>query len=232
MEENPTNQASKKRLLLAWYIDFLFFMTLWGLLTYFLSLENSLPIWAPYLTFLVVRTVATKFVGSIGYSFLSIDKDSLSVNQDIFSKENWLTILLGVVLLLEGTKQLVRWTQMFVSQPAFGFFPDESTQVLIHLVFGVLSILAGYWFLKLDIRGFMVGMGVASMNLISDGLSWKLWDPIVEKMIVSRREVEGLPVREGEIEMMQSFMPEGLVVFAIVSIIAMLISYPKFKRAQ
>ena len=229
MEENPTNQASKKRLLLAWYIDFLFFMTLWGLLTYFLSLENSLPIWAPYLTFLIVRTLATKFIGSIGYSFLSIDKDNLSVNPNILSRENWLSILVGVVLLLEGTKQLVRWTQMFVSQPAFGFFPDESTQIFIHLLFGVFSILAGYWFLKLDIRGFIAGMAVTIASLISDGLSWKLWDPVIEKMIISRREVEGLPVREGEIEIMQSLMPEGLVVFAAVSMIAMLVSYPKFK---
>ncbi len=230
MEDNPTNQASKKRLLLAWYIDFLFFMTLWGLLTYFLSLENSLPIWAPYLTFLIVRTLATKFIGSIGYSFLSIDKDNLSVNPNILSTENWLSILVGVVLLLEGTKQLVRWTQVFVSQPAFGFFPDESTQVLIHLLFGVFSILAGYWFLKLDIRGFIAGMAVTIASLISDGLSWKLWDPVIEQMVLSRREVEGLPVREGEIEMMQSLMPEGLVVFAVVSMIAMLISYPKFKN--
>jgi hypothetical protein len=231
MEDNNIGQASKKRLLLSWYIDFLFFMTLWGLLSYFMKLEDSVPFWAPYVIFLVVRAVTSKFIGSIGYNFLSIDKNSVSVNQDILRRENWLSILLGVLLILEGTKQLVRWTQMFVSQPAFGFFPDETTQIIIHLVFGALSILAGYWFLKLDIKGFIAGIGVALLNLISDGLSWKLWDPVVEQMILKRREVQGLPVRDGEIEMMQSLMPEGIFVVAIVGLIAMIITYPRFKNA-
>ena len=55
MEESNINQASKKRLLISWYIDFLFFMTLWGLLSY--------------------------FIGSIGYSFLSIEKSSMCVEK-------------------------------------------------------------------------------------------------------------------------------------------------------
>ena len=231
MEENNINQASKKRLLLSWYIDFLFFMTLWGLLSFFVKLEESVPFWAPYAAFLVIRAATTKYIGSIGYSFLSIDKNGLSVSDNILRKENWLSILLGVLLILEGTKQLVRWTQMFVSQPAFGFFPDEATQIVIHLAFGALSILAGYWFLKLDIRGLFAGIGVALINLVSDGLSWNLWDPVVEQMVLKRREVQGLPVREGEVEMMQSLMPEGIVVIAIVSIIAIAITYPKFRNA-
>ncbi len=231
MEENSINKASKKRLILSWYIDLLFFMTLWGLLSYFIKLEESVPFWAPYVVFLVIRAATSKYFGSIGYSFLSIDKNSMCVNEGIFKRENWLSILLGVLLILEGTKQIVRWTQMFVSQPAFGFFPDEATQILIHLAFGVLSILAGYWFLKLDIRGFIAGIGVAVINLISYALSWKLWDPVVEQMVLKRKEIQGVPVRDGEIEMMQSLLPEGIIVVAIVSIIAMAITYPKFKNA-
>ncbi|WP_027156854.1 hypothetical protein [Methylobacter luteus] len=231
MDNQSINQASKKRLLLSWYLDFLFFMTLWVLLSYFLGLDESMPFWEPYVVFVVIRLITSKFIGSIGYTFLSINKDDMSVNNDILIKENWLTILLGVLLVLEGTKQLVRWTQMFVSQPAFGFFPDETTQIVIHLAFGVFFILAGYWFLKLDVKGIIVGIGVALLNLVSDVLSWKLWDPVVEQMVLKRREVQGLPVREGEIEMMQSFMPEGMVVVATIGIIAMAITYPRFKNA-
>lgn len=230
MEENTINKASKKRLVLAWYIDFLLFMALWGLLSYFIGLDSSIPFWAPYLAFVIIRTVATRLIGSIGYSFLSIDKDSLCVNPGLLGRENWLSMLLGVLLILEGTKQLVRWTQIFVSQPAFGFFPDDGTQILIHIVTGGLCILAGYWFLKLDIRGFITGIGVALINLISDGLSWGLWDPVVEKMLMARKELQGLPVREGELEFMQSLMPEGLIAAALVMIIAMIITYPKLKR--
>ncbi len=72
-------------------------------------------------------------------------------------------------------------------------------------------------------------MGVALLSLISDGLSWKLWGPVVEKVLLSRREVQYLSVREGELEIMQALMPEGLVVVDVITIIAMVISYPKFK---
>lgn len=231
MEESSINQASKKRLLISWYIDFLFFMSFWGLLSYFMKLEESVPFWAPYAAFLVIRALTSKFIGSIGYSFLSIDKSSMCVEENILRRENWLSILLGVLLVLEGTKQLVRWTQMFVSQPAFGYFPDQTIQIVIHLAFGSISILAGYWFLKLDIRGFIAGISVALINLISIGLSWKLWDPVVEQMVLIRREVQGIPVRDGEVEMMQSLMPEGMLAVATVGIITMAITYPKFKNA-
>ena len=231
MEESNTNLATKKRLLLSWYIDFLFFMALWGLLSYFMKLEESVPFWTPYLAFLLIRAITSKCIGSIGFSFLSIDKNTMCVNEEIFRRENWLSILLGVLLILEGTKQLVRWTQMFVSQPAFGYFPDETTQIIIHLALGSISILAGYWFLKLNIRGFIAGISVTLISVISDALSWKLWDPVVEKMVLTRREVQGLPVRDGEVEMMQSLMPEGMLVVAGVSIIAMAVTYPRFKNA-
>ena len=214
MEEQNIFQASRKRLLLSWYIDFLLFITVWELLSYFLNIKDSVPFWAPYAAFLAVRTISYKNMGSIGSTFMSIDKDSMCVKEDIFKRENWLTILLGVLLILEGSKQLVRWTQAFVSQPAFGFFPDETTQIIIHLAFGSLSIVAGYWFL---------------ISLISALLSWELWGPVVEQMVITRREIQGLPVREGEIELMQSIMPQGSMIAIVVVIIAMVFSYKRFK---
>jgi len=231
MEQPEMIQASRKRLLLSWYIDFLLFITVWELLSYFLSIKESVPPWAPYAAFLAVRTISYKFIGSIGSAFMSIDKDGLYVNEGIFKKENWLTILLGVLLILEGTKQLVRWTQVFVSQPAFGFFPDETTQIIIHLLFGSLSIVAGYWFLKLDIRGLMVGIAVGLVSVISDLLSWELWGPVVEQMVITRREVQDFPVREGEIELMQSLMPQGSVIAIVVALVAMAFTYKRFKAA-
>ena len=224
--------ASKKRLLLSWYIDFLLFMTLWVLLSYFLNLGEIIPFWSPYVLFIIIRAFAGKYVGSIGYLFLGIDKESSTVRSYIFERENWLTILLGVLFVLEGTKQLVRWTQLFVSQPVLGFFPDETTQVLIQLIFGASSIVAGYWFLRLDIKGFYLGIVVALFHLVSDALSWQLWDPVVEKMVIARRELQGIPVREGEIEFMQSLFPEGQLAAAVLAIIAMLFTIKRFKNAK
>jgi hypothetical protein len=137
---------------------------------------------------------------------------------------------MGVLFILEGTKQLVRWTQIFVPQPAFGFFPDDLTQVLIHIVFGISSILAGYWFLKLNIKGLYLGVSVAIVHVTSDALSWKLWDPVVEKMVVARSELQGIPVRDGEVAFMQSLFPEGLLLAAGLAIIAMLFTYKRFRN--
>lgn len=224
--------VSKKRLFLSWYIDFIFFMTLWGLLSYFLSLDSTFPFWAPYLLFMIIRASYGKYISSIGYVFLGIDNESKTVKPNIFEQENWLTILLGVLFIGEGAKHLVRWTQMFVSQPFFGFFPDEITQVVIHIIFGAFFILAGYWFLKLNIKGLYLGVSVAILNIASDALSWNLWDPVVEKMTVARREVQGIPVREGEVEFMQALFPEGMLVAGGIAIIAMLFTYKRFKNAK
>ena len=226
-----TYQASKKRLFLSWYIDFLFFMTLWGLLSYFLGLEATIPFWVPYLLFVVIRAISGKFIGSIGYLFLGINKETKTVNPNIFNRENWLTVLLGVLLILEGTKQLVRWTQMFVPQPIFGFFPDDTTQIIIHVALGVSSILAGYWFLRLNIKGFYLAVSVAMANIASDVLSWSLWDPVVEKMVLARRELQKIPVRDGEIELMQLLFPEGMILAAGLAVIAMLFTFKRFNRA-
>ncbi len=223
--------ASKKRLLLSWYIDFLFFMTLWGLLSYFLSIEASIPFWVPYLLFMAIRVVSGKYIGSIGYIFLGIEKETKAVNPDIFKRENWLTILLGALLVLEGTKQIVRWSQLFVPQPIFGFIPDNITQIIVHVVLGISSILAGYWFLKLNIKGFYLAVSVAVMNIVSDALSWNLWDPIVEKMVFARREFQGIPVKDGEVEFMQALFPEGMILMASFAVIAMLFTYRRFNNA-
>ncbi len=120
---------------------------------------------------------------------------------------------------------------MFVSQPVFGFFPDDLTQIIIHAVLGGASILAGYWFLKLNIKGFYLAISVAIVNIVSDALSWNLWDPVVEEMVLARRELQGLPVRDGEIEFMQSLFPESMILVVGLAVIAMLFTYRRFKSA-
>ena len=229
LEDHAPIEVTNKRLLLSWYLDFLFFMTVWGLLVYFLRIADGLPFWVPFMVFLALRKLTSRYIDSIGYKCLSIDGDNMSVDRDIHVKETWLSITLGVLLILDGTKKLVRWTEMYVSQPTFGFFPDDTTQIVIHVVLGCVSILAGFWFFKLDIRGLVAGIAVALFELASALFSWDMWDPVVEQMVLVRREVQGLPVREGEVEFMQAVFPEGIVVFALIIIVAMVSTYPRFK---
>jgi hypothetical protein len=117
------------------------------------------------------------------------------------------------------------------TQPIFGFFPEDTTQITIYVLLGVSSILAGYWFLTLNIKGFYLAVSVAIVNIASDALSWGLWDPVVEKMVLARRELQGLPVRDGEIEFMQSLFPEGMLLASTLAVVAMLFTYKRFKNA-
>jgi hypothetical protein len=222
--------ASRKRLILSWYIDFLFFISLWMLLDYFFEVEVLAPVWLPYTLFVAIRLITQKYIGSIGLISLSINKDTMQVNETVYDNENWITIFLGVLLILEGTKKLVRWTEIYVSQPVFGFFPDDNTQIIIYVVYGMLSILAGYWFLKLNIKGLFLGLSIVLVNMTSDALSWRLWDPVVEEMVLKRRETYGIPVREGEVEFMQSIFPEWILIFASIALFAMLFTFKRFKK--
>lgn len=223
--------ASRKRILLAWYIDLLLFSVLWGLLSYYLNLEIHLPIWVQYACFVIIEVIVLKTVGSVGYVFLGINLASGAVEPDTFQRESWLTILIGVLLILEGTKQSVRWTQINVPIPAFGFFPDEFTQIAIHVAFGISTIVAGYWFLRLEIWGMYLGILLCFLSMISDALSWKLWDPVVANIVTARKEFQGRPVRDGEIEFMQQVMPEGMLIAAALLIVAMLLTYKRFVKS-
>jgi hypothetical protein len=42
--------------------------------------------------------------------------------------------------------------------------------------------------------------------------TWREWDGYAVEHVVRRRAYQGLPVREGEIEFIQSLMPEGMLV--------------------
>ena len=123
---------------------------------------------------------------------------------------------------------MVRWSQIFVPQPVFGFFPDDVTQILIHMLLGFSSILAGYWYLKLNIKGFYLAVTVAIVSMVSDALSWNLWDSVVEKMVLARRELQGLPVRDGEMEFMQSLFPEGMLLATGLAVVAMFLTRKRF----
>ncbi len=74
-------------------------------------------------------------------------------------------------------------------------------------------------------------MSVALIHIISDALSWKLWDPVVEEIVIARKELQGIPVRDGEIEFMQSLFPEGMLVATSMMVIAMFCTHKKFKSA-
>ena len=222
--------ASKKRLFLSWYLDLLFFLSAWGLLAHAMKDNVAFPGWLPYVVFVVVRSLTGKLVGSIGYRALSIDRATQKVNAAIYANESWLTMLIGVGFILEGTKQLVRWTTMYVPYPLFGAIPDDTTQIAVRVAFGLWAIVAGLGFLKLRPYGLFFGLSFLLVSLGSDLLSASLWDSVVAELVHVRRTTQGLPVREGEVEIMQALMPEALLLLTLALLVATASTYGRFKR--
>jgi hypothetical protein len=221
--------ASKKRMFLAWYLDFILFMALTRIATYFLLPSKELPFWMAFIVFVVVEVAANKTLGSPGMHMLSINRNR-EVDPSIFHRQNWLSILIGVFLILEGTKQLVRWTQFVVPKPFFGYLPDPFLQIILSIISGLILVATGYMFLKLNRFGLWLGLATAAGTVVSCMLSWQLWDQVVVEIVEARRECQGIPVRENEIEMMQLLMPEAIIIVAVISMVAMLFTAKQFKE--
>ena len=224
--------ASKKRLFLAWYIDLLFFLTAWWLFTHLFGIGLNISEGIPTILFSILWFFARKHIGSFGYYFLAIDKNKNIVSPNIYENESWLTLLIGVLSILSGTKAIVRSIQTYIPFPYFGTIPDDNTQILIQNSMGILLILCGYWFLKLNIKGLYLGVSMVVINLFSLILSWTLWDPIIEKMVIARRQVQGLPIEPKRIEAMQAIFPEGFIFGILLIIIMMLLCLKRLKNYQ
>ncbi len=222
-------KASRKRKVLSWYLDIIFFLTLWGLIVHFFSPDNKIPIWIPTIIFLIIKIVIQKyfFPFGIGNLILSINSDD-EVDTTIHYRETWITMLIGVVLINSGLKSMVRWTQIYVETPFMGGIPDYLFQIFINLIFGILTVTAGYMFFKMIKSGIWLGIILNIIEIISSLMSWELWDEVVVKMVMERRKFQGLSVREGEIEFMQKLIPEGTILFAFILIILMLFSLKRF----
>lgn len=234
MEINIQNgawiEASLKRVLLAWYIDFLFFMVLWVPLGYLVGIQG-IPFWLPYIAFIVIRPLVAKYIGSIGNHALSISGHNNAVDEHILNRESWLTMLIGVLLILDGTKMIVRWTEVLVSQPWFGVFLQDNLQVSIQVAVGIASIISGYWVLRLDVKGWIAGLILSTLYSLSIIFSWHLWDPVVEQMVLKHRAFQGFEIGGGEIEFMQTVIPEGLLFFSLSLGVIILFNRDRFSRS-
>ena len=225
-------QASWLRRLLSWYLDLLVFLTAWGLLEYFAARWMALPPWVPYLAFLALTFPARRWLGSPGMLALGIDRVSGAVTAPAFARESWLTLLLGVLFVLDGTKQLVRWTQLMVPQPFLFFFPkDDSAQIAISVASGALSVVAGWWLLKVDRRGLWLALALVAVYLVTVVFHWNTWDGIAADMVTQRRALQGLPVRPNEVERMQMIVPEGFAALGALLAAGLLLSWRRFTRA-
>ena len=125
---------------------------------------------------------------------------------------------------------MVRWTMWNPPIPFFGQPTEEPVSVVIYLISGMFEVFVAVCLYRVDIRAIVIGIPYNLVQLTSGILSWELWDSWVAEMVLRRREYQGLPVREGEVEYMQSLTPEFLIATLAVGIVLLLLAIPRLRR--
>lgn len=216
--------ASKKRKAIAIYIDFLLFSASVTLIVWALGrLDPDLSdtqLWIQLVLFAVVEWVLLKvFSWSPGYWALGIYRssepgsaDNLVVDPRIRVSERWWTILFGVLAVLDGTKSAIRWALWHPPIPFMGFQLPQMTSVVISVSIGCALCVVGLLVLRCYRGAALAGVALYGIALVSSILSYDLWVSWAALDVVARREYQGLPVREGEVEFMQQFVPVATMI--------------------
>lgn len=220
-----TIAVSRKRMLLAVYVDLLLFLIVWGLVNFLIGGQAHFI--GGFIVFAVIRVITWKLNVAPGLYFLSIGRDRL-VDSAIYERENWLTMLLGTLFVLEGAKKLLNWTQGVAPEPFFGLMPGDTAQVALDMVSGVLLILIGFLYFKMRVLGFWLAVVTATGGLISVAVSWSLWTAAVPQIVLTRRAAQGRVPSESELQFMQAFLPSLTVALLLCVLVAVLLSYSRF----
>lgn len=207
------------------YLDLILFLVVWGLANFLIGGDAQFGVGV--IVFAVIRGVTWKLGVSPGQYFLSIGRDRL-VDAHIYSRENWLTMLLGAVFVLEGTKLLVNWTRGVVPEPFFGLIPGDTAQVAIDMVSGFLLVFVGFLYFKLRPVGFWLALLVIVASLVSTVISWSLLIEAVPNIVLARRAAQGRVPSDGEIHFMQAFLPSITVVLLLCLLVAVVLTYSRF----
>lgn len=221
-DPSPPLPVSWKRLLLAWYLDFLLFSIFATLLANLIGFVAGQTWVMQLIGFSIVRGAIGRFIASPGMMILGIERDGTKISI-AFENENWLTMLLGTLFILDGAKIAVRWTEYGRMLPEFGIIPNLSGKVIFSLIWGISFIAAGGMLLQLRRIGLWIAFLTTAATIVSLGLSWPLWDQAIAHEVIARRTAQGISTRPGEIQFMQHFVPVSLVLLNSV-VLALLVA--------
>jgi hypothetical protein len=226
-------QASRKRLLLAVYIDFLFFTGLWEPIAWAVRSQGIELHWAVgFLAFAALDWTAVRFLGtSPGSWALGIVRDAEvpTVWHMVRTREAWWTMLLGTLLVLEGSKNLVRWTQGLPPLPIFASGSDEDAFVVLSAL-GIANMAAGLFVLRCRPIGPLLALGVLALEGLAYAVSWPRIDSWLARRVEVRRALQGREVRAEEIEFMQTIFPKMVIIFAVIAVVWIALTYVRFRR--
>jgi hypothetical protein len=131
----------------------------------------------------------------------------------------WPNLVLGTFLILDGLKMMIRWSQLDVVIPVFGMIDTTALKVIILIAMGIFSFVAGAMVLAFMPRARLAATGSLALSALSLAASWPVLGEAIAQVQVARREAQGLPLREGEIEAVQSLLPAvsaGILAVAII----------------
>lgn len=223
---------SKKRKLLAIYIDLLAFGVIWAHLSYFLSgtFENAV---VSLIVFCVIEFVLVKNMLSPGFYLLSIHRIKAEpsenpaekkrrfleiVDPNIKKNENWVSILFGVLFLNSGAKGVVRWTEGLPTLPLFGFESSSEASILISIILGIATICIGCAVLKLNKK--VLWGTVLYLFLLNAGLYMGRHQlpTVIERVLIQKSEAQGRQVSREEIKFLGKFVPALGLVMSVFSL--------------
>ena len=236
--------ASRKRFLLALYLDYLVLSPVLAVGLYLSTGQFDVPTWQELIVLSIYEAILYHVTDSPGFRLLSIRKagrsmhpegqlpvaaDTLVVDPLVYFHEHWQTILIGVLFVAEGSKQMVRWAMWIPPLPLFGIATNQTSFAAYSMVLGSLLMFTGYMFLRLKRVGSWIGIGIAALLAISTAMNWNQWDGLARELLIRRRSFQGLPVRAGEVEFVQAILPEALVAFLLLTIVVMFLVRKKLR---
>jgi hypothetical protein len=240
MEESVT-PATRKRRLLALYLDFVVFSVPWSLLQEFVLSASpelrNLSLLFQFATFTIIEVVFHfVFHWSPGEWLLSIRQlqyratpdappiRAAFVNTSVIARESWFTLFAATLLLLDGSKGMVRWAMWIPPPPYFGTTVSDSLWPFVAITDGVVQWAVAYLLFRANPVVLFVGGAYLTTLLVSAVLSWPLWPAWAAEYVRRRREYQGLEIRPAEIEQAQSFGAElavgGVVLYLIGVMVA------------
>ncbi|HET9482008.1 MAG TPA: hypothetical protein VFP98_09660 [Candidatus Polarisedimenticolia bacterium] len=140
--------------------------------------------------------------------FPSIKKDPFWLRLLFFPA---LESLFGILAILDGAKGFVRWTLWPPQIPLFGIQLGETASAIVQMALGAPEAAIGMAALRQAPRLLRLGLVYYGLVTASALAGRRLLPGWIEASVVARRAYQGLPVRDGEVEFMQSIMPAVLV---------------------
>jgi hypothetical protein len=213
--------------LLALYVDFIVISTFVALTSFGLGLvfdyvAGTGKPWYVELGLSVVLTGMARALGlSMGEPLLAY---AASEAESGSPQRLWPNLVLGSFLILDGLKTMLRWSQLDVAIPVFGLVETTPAKVAVLLAMGAVSVAAGAMILAFVRNAKLAAAGSLVLSTISLAISWPVLGDAVARVQAARREVQGLAVREGEVEAMQVMLPVIFVVLLIAILILLLLS--------